>query len=77
VTKDEQDRIAETKVRVCAKDHPTVTYYVRRDGPEPACPACVVRDQSGRPIAPPQTPPATRPAGPHDGNCDARKPVRE
>lgn len=40
MTPDDQARIAHTLVRVCANGHPTVTYYARRDQPEPPCPAC-------------------------------------
>lgn len=35
-----------------------------------------VTDTTGRPIAPPQSELPPRPSGPHEGNCDARKPVR-
>ena len=34
-----------TIVRVCANGHPTVTYYVRRDQPEPGCPACIKKEK--------------------------------
>ncbi len=49
---------------------------------ECACGACyysaagVTADQSGRIVAPAQRAPAPRPDGPHDGNCDAREPVK-
>ena len=39
-TPSEYERITNTLVRVCAKDHPTVIYYVRRDQVEPPCPSC-------------------------------------
>jgi hypothetical protein len=55
-------------VRVCAKGHAAVTYLAKRNEPEPLCPACAVRDMSGRLIAPPQTEPAVRAPGPWDSN---------
>lgn len=48
LSKAEQDRIANSVVRVCANGHPIVMYSARRDQPEPPCPAChrVQRDAS-------------------------------
>ena len=37
---DEQARIANTVVRVCAQGHLIVMYSARRDQPEPPCPVC-------------------------------------
>lgn len=36
----DQARVAQTIVRVCANGHQAVTYYARRDAPEPPCPVC-------------------------------------
>lgn len=36
----EAARIANTVVRVCARDHAIVMYSARRDQPEPPCPTC-------------------------------------
>jgi rubrerythrin len=37
---EDRARIVNTIVRTCANGHPVVTYYARRDEPEPPCPAC-------------------------------------
>lgn len=66
-----------TVVRVCAAGHSAVTYYVRRDRPEPPCPACSIYDTRGVYLAPPQPQAPERPAGPHEANHDARRPVTE
>lgn len=39
-SEEEQKRVSETVVRVCAKGHPTIMYYARRDKIEPSCPSC-------------------------------------
>jgi len=30
-------------VRICAKGHPAITYVVKRNEPEPPCPACAAK----------------------------------
>jgi len=42
-TPSEYERITNTLVRVCAKGHSVVIYYVRRDQPESPCPACAAK----------------------------------
>lgn len=37
------ERKTQTVVRVCAKGHPVILYYVRRDQPEPPCQACAAK----------------------------------
>jgi hypothetical protein len=40
MTPEEEARISQTVVCVCAAGHPLVTYYGRRDQPELPCPKC-------------------------------------
>ena len=45
MTPSEQARREQTVVRVCAKGHPVVMYYARRDQPEPECPRCAAKKE--------------------------------
>lgn len=48
LTPAERDRLEQTIVRVCARDHGPTVYYVRRDQAEPPCPACGLRPGARR-----------------------------